>query len=511
MQLGKKYIRTEGWNSIDTKIKVTNPVHIASELGGVKLYGNINIALRELIQNSLDAINLYRTHTRQDNVNVGEIKLSIEKENDDFFLTISDNGIGMSQTLMTNELLDFGGSYWKSNTFNFEFKGVRTQGFESIGKFGIGFFSIFMLGQELAVTSWKFGEGIENMKTLDFYDGLFSNPILREPTKAEKFRVIDRGTSIKVKLDKDPYSKEGLIGNSQFQKNSLYSLTKFFIPSPNVRLMITEADGTTNFINPNFIESLPFNLLIDYLHIPKISNPQPVSVIEFLKTLRLELIEISDKAELYGKLVALPRVSNVGISSTCLVLSNGIRINELDGFAGYIFTNDVVSIKRDSFSRIIPYETLREWARKQKEVIEINNHQNLYNLTYYGLLMTFDFYDETLPIALSKTNNKYRFVPIREFREFLKDHSHVKFHMEGHAFSSRLPDCDGYIFLTHRFNVNNIIKEEDQDRLVQYKDLISQIIEEEWGEFQLEDNNLLANGGYHLDMPYFRIEEYSRK
>ncbi|WP_273567107.1 HD domain-containing protein [Maribacter halichondriae] len=79
LELGKKYIRTSGWNSINTQIKVSNPIHIASELGGVKLYGNINIALRELIQNSLDAINLHRVHTGQNNINVGEIKLSIKK------------------------------------------------------------------------------------------------------------------------------------------------------------------------------------------------------------------------------------------------------------------------------------------------------------------------------------------------------------------------------------------------------------------------------------------------
>src|SRR5690606_6849654 len=73
LELGKKYIRTSDWNSINTQIKVTNPVHIASQLGGVKIYGNLNIALRELIQNSLDAINLHRIYTGQNNTNVGEI------------------------------------------------------------------------------------------------------------------------------------------------------------------------------------------------------------------------------------------------------------------------------------------------------------------------------------------------------------------------------------------------------------------------------------------------------
>jgi hypothetical protein len=508
LELGKKYIRTSGWNSINTQIKVTNPVHIASELGGIKLYGNINIALRELIQNSIDAINLHRIYTGQDNINVGEIKIALSKNENEYFLTITDNGIGMSQTIMTNELLDFGGSYWKSSRFKYDFQGIHTKGFESIGKFGIGFFSTFMLGDKITVTSWKFGEAISNMKTLDFYDGLSSNPILREPTNEEKSLVIDRGTTIKIKLIEEPFSKIGLVGNSQFNEESLFSLVKYFIPSPNVKITVEELDGTTNSIKPDLIDKLNFNEFIDHVHILRKGNIHLTGIIDLFKSLNLKLFEIKDEKRLYGKLAILPQIGNIGLSSTSVVISNGIRINEVGGFAGYIITDDVISIKRDAFSKLIPYDVLKEWADEQKAFIESSEVKHLYKLSHYGLLMTFNYFDENLPITLSKKDGNYSFVTIKEFRDYLKKNNEVKFHLEGHTLSGRLPDCDGYITLNYRFNIKNIVKEEDQDKLIEHKQLIKQIIEEEWGEFTIVQDNLIQSQGYSLDMPYTSIEKY---
>src|SRR5690606_36222604 len=107
--LGKKYIRTEGWTPIDTQIKVSNPVRLAAELGGRKLYNNITVALREIIQNSLDAVSLLRL-VMKTNEDYGEIKAFIEMQDGKFNLIISDNGIGMTPSVMANDLLDFGNS-----------------------------------------------------------------------------------------------------------------------------------------------------------------------------------------------------------------------------------------------------------------------------------------------------------------------------------------------------------------------------------------------------------------
>ena len=262
LTMGKHFIKTIGWDSIDTKIKVTNPVFIASELGGVKLYGNPNLAIRELIQNSIDAINLYRVCTKQNNNAVGKIKVELTKNEDKFILSITDNGIGMSTNLMTKELLDFGGSYWKSNKFYNDFKGLVHQGFKSIGKFGIGFFSVFMLGHVVTVTSWKYGESIDSMKTLDFYDGLFSSPILRSPSQLEKDKIIDRGTCVSIQLDTNPCEQDGMLHRENLKDSSLFSLVKYYTPGVNVEIETKEIDGKTNTLTPDEIKSMNYSFYV---------------------------------------------------------------------------------------------------------------------------------------------------------------------------------------------------------------------------------------------------------
>ncbi|MBN2598403.1 MAG: ATP-binding protein [Marinifilaceae bacterium] len=480
-------------------------MHIATELGGIKLYGNTNIALRELIQNSIDAINLYRIHTGQENYGVGEIQVSIEK--DIYFLIVTDNGIGMSQTLLTNELLDFGGSYWKSNKFKLDFEGAQNKGFESIGKFGIGFFSMFMLGQIINVTSWKFGESIENMKTLDFYDGTNSNPILRNPSSCEKYRIIDRGTSVKIKLDIDPYSKQGFIGNSNFSDNKLYTLIKYFIPSANVKITTKESDGTINTVPSKHLMNLDIKKLFDFVYFPR-ENQFQDGLIEVFKSINIQLIEINENGELIGKLVLLPTINNHSISSA-ITISNGIRVKELGAFAGYINTNDIISVKRDSFSKIVSYENIKEWAIKQKKMIEELNLLQLYKFKYYGLLMTFGMHDDSLPILLTKADNKYYLVTIKDFRNNLENSSEFKIYREGHTVVGRSPSCYGYIELNYDFSVNEIVKDTDLDKITQHKDLIKNIITEKWGGFEQIEDNLLKTG-YNLDMPYMFIETFKK-
>ena len=505
--LGKKFIRTIEWEAIDTQIKVSNPVHIASELGGIRLYGQMSFALRELIQNSIDAINLHRVHTGQTNINLGEIKVSLEEEEKDIYLIVTDNGIGMSQTLMCNELLDFGGSYWKSSRFNFDFEGIKAKGFNSIGKFGIGFFSVFMLGQKITVTSWKFGEGIEKMKTLDFYDGLFSSPILRDPYENEKERILDRGTSVKIRLDIDPYTKEGFIGKHQFKMNNLFELIKYYVPGCNIKISIKELDGNIKIIEPEYPYKLKAKELLDYFHI--ITDRSDFSgIISIYKMLNIELIDVVDDDRNYGKLVMLPIINGMVINSTGLILSKGIRVVELPDFLGYIFTDDIVSIKRDIFSKLVPFETMKKWAILQRKQIEERNYVQLYSHSYFALLFAFDFYTDEMPIALSKRKGNYKYVSITEFKDYLSKNLEVKIHQEGHSLSRRNLDCNGFIFLPLNLKIQNIIKEEEQDKIIKYDDKLNSIIAEVWGEYIVEEEDLFKKTGRVFDLPYMRIQKF---
>jgi len=141
-----KTVQTRGWRPVDARIKVTDVPRIVTSLGGAQLYGNDPLVpLRELIQNATDAVQSRRRFQSRP-ATWGEIKVWLTYRDDGEWLLVEDNGIGMSELVLTGPLLDFGTSFWRSPLVMEEFPGLVASGMQAIGRFGIGFFSVFMLG-----------------------------------------------------------------------------------------------------------------------------------------------------------------------------------------------------------------------------------------------------------------------------------------------------------------------------------------------------------------------------
>ena len=116
------------------------------------IYTNKEIFLRELISNASDAIDkLYYRSLTDKKVSVNkdelEIRVSIDKENRT--LTISDNGIGMTE----EELEDNLGTIAKSGSELFKQNNDKEKDISIIGQFGVGFYSSFMVSDKVEVTS----------------------------------------------------------------------------------------------------------------------------------------------------------------------------------------------------------------------------------------------------------------------------------------------------------------------------------------------------------------------
>ena len=125
-------------------------------LGGKELYGkNYKVPLRELIQNASDAIRARRILDDDDSFD-GKIRVKFGEDANGTYIEISDNGVGMSSLVMTQSLLDFGQSFWGTNLMHKEFPLLEAKGYSSTGKYGIGFFSVFMLGSKVQVISRKY-------------------------------------------------------------------------------------------------------------------------------------------------------------------------------------------------------------------------------------------------------------------------------------------------------------------------------------------------------------------
>ena len=150
-------VKARGWLPCDLSVHTSNVKAMIENLGGSKLYGNDNlllIALRELVQNSRDAVLARRT--LDSNYVDGYIKIRLKKDGKRHFIEVEDDGIGMSKDCIKYHLLDFGSSYWKSPLSKYENRGLRSRGFSSVGKFGIGFYSVFMVARSVEVLSRRY-------------------------------------------------------------------------------------------------------------------------------------------------------------------------------------------------------------------------------------------------------------------------------------------------------------------------------------------------------------------
>jgi len=202
-----KKVRVVGWEPVEAEVRVSDPVHLAKTIGGENLYGGDKLApLRELIQNAVDAI---RARRGQDNLDPTWGKVAVELLTDDEgtrWLNVEDNGIGMSQRVLTGPLIDFGNSFWNSALASEEFPGLRSKRVRTAGKFGIGFFSVFLLGEHVKVISKRYDAARKEARVLEFAR-LSKRPLIRPANEGDLAK--EASTRVTVQLTTDAFFKPG--------------------------------------------------------------------------------------------------------------------------------------------------------------------------------------------------------------------------------------------------------------------------------------------------------------
>jgi len=184
------------------------------------LYTNREIFLRELISNASDALEKlhFETLSGTDVVDSKlplEINISLDKDKN--ILTITDTGIGMTEKEITKNI----GTIAKSGTADFLKKaaGNKEDPGNIIGKFGVGFYSVFMVAEEVVITSRSFQKEETPVQWRSEGVGTF---------EIEKFsKKIKRGTSIEIHLKED--AKEF---TEKYNIESVIKKHSNFIPFP---------------------------------------------------------------------------------------------------------------------------------------------------------------------------------------------------------------------------------------------------------------------------------------
>ena len=116
------------------------------------IYTNKEIFLRELISNASDALDkrYYGSMTqKKENIDKGNLKIKISIDKDNKTLTIEDNGCGMSKEELENNL----GTIAKSGSLAFKEAQEKQDDVDIIGQFGVGFYSCFMVSNDVTVIS----------------------------------------------------------------------------------------------------------------------------------------------------------------------------------------------------------------------------------------------------------------------------------------------------------------------------------------------------------------------
>lgn len=217
-----RYIKTDGWMPCDASIHISNVEGLIKNLGGEKLYGkeyHLEIVLRELIQNARDAIVARR---KKEAIFEGKISIYIEQIDGHTWVRVTDNGVGMSMQTIKDYFLNFGSSFWASDLAKSEYPGLNASGFKSVGRFGIGFYAIFMIASEVIVETRKYDKGLDSSIRIKFPSGMCLRPIIAK-TNGES---MDISTSVRFKID-----EQKLKWTNNFEvKTNLLGYKSFHVP-----------------------------------------------------------------------------------------------------------------------------------------------------------------------------------------------------------------------------------------------------------------------------------------
>lgn len=167
------------------------------------IYTHKEIFLREILSNASDAVDklAYRSLTDdQVGLDRSDFKIHITVDKDNRTITVSDNGIGMTEEELENNL----GVIAKSGSLQFKQdmaakEGVEASDVDIIGQFGVGFYSAFMVSSDVKVLTRPYGSEGAWLWESDGTDGYTITPAekdgvgtdvimtLKEDTEDEKY------------------------------------------------------------------------------------------------------------------------------------------------------------------------------------------------------------------------------------------------------------------------------------------------------------------------------------
>lgn len=195
------------------------------------IYTHKEIFLRELISNASDAIDkLNYLSLNEEGISRENLKIEISINESNKTITIKDNGIGMNESELEENL----GTIAKSGSLAFkqQLADDKKDNIDIIGQFGVGFYAAFMVAKEVVVESRKYNEQQAYRWVSDGANGYSINPCDK----------LDRGTTITLFLKDDTEEETYSTFANQYKIETLVAKYSDYIRYP-ITMMVSKYEG----------------------------------------------------------------------------------------------------------------------------------------------------------------------------------------------------------------------------------------------------------------------------
>lgn len=160
-------------------------------LTGHTLYNDSSVAVRELLQNALDAVRL-RAYLKPNGYTP---RIVVKWNSSDREIEVTDNGVGMSESTIKENFLRAGSSGYQTEEFRRNYPD-----FSPISRFGIGVLSTFMIADKVTVVTSHPSEEQARRLTLRDVHGQYLVRLLEKSSPEVPTSLAEHGTAVRLKL-----------------------------------------------------------------------------------------------------------------------------------------------------------------------------------------------------------------------------------------------------------------------------------------------------------------------
>jgi hypothetical protein len=370
-------IPTKGWTPVDARVRVTDVLSLVERLGGERLYGrDPKVPLRELIQNASDAVRARRLLQGKSR-DWGEITVRRGQDEQGSWLEVEDNGIGMTEEVLTGALLDFGKIFWHSREMRRFMPGLEARGFNPTGRYGIGFFSVFMWGDHVRVTTRWCKDAERDTRILEFKDGLSGRPLVR-PANEEEW-LDGGGTRVRVWM-REPSSWR------KSPKGPLAELCGFLGPTLDVNLYSEEQDeGRKQIVVASDWKNIDPKILFSRIN-GGLSLAGYEKYSSNLRELRNPSGEVVGRACIIPELIFGHPPDNFA-PNPGVITAGGLRACTTSYIAG-VLEGAPVTAARDVAIPVVDDDELGRWASEQAELLyRLKDTWPAFNMLYAAMIV----------------------------------------------------------------------------------------------------------------------------